>query len=108
MRRAISFSFLSGAFLAAAALHVSAAPIGRSSIGAADRSAVIPIGDDGDYDRGDGRRYRYGRRGVVVDSPYARVDTGDPVVVDAPFAHVHVGRGRVRVLAPFVNLSIPR
>jgi hypothetical protein len=107
MRRAISFSFLSGAFLAAAALHVSAAPIGRSGI-AADRSAVIRTGDDGDYDRGDGRHYRYGRRGVVVDSPYARVDAGDPVVVDAPFARVRVGRGRVRVLAPFVNLSIPR
>ena len=108
MRRAISFSLLSGAFLAAGALHVSASPISRAGIGAADRSAVIRIGDDGDYDRGDGRRYRYGRRGVVVDGPYARVDAGDPVIVDAPFAHVRVGRGRVRVLAPFVNLSIPR
>ena len=104
MRRAISVSLLSGAFLAAAAINASAAPIGGTSIGAADRSAVIRIGDDD----ADGRRYRNGRHGVVVDGPFARVDAGDPVVVDAPYAHVRVGRGRVRVLEPFVNLSIPR
>jgi hypothetical protein len=107
MRSAIAVSLLSGALLAAAALNAGAAPIGISGLGAADRSAVIRVGDDDDYDRRDGRRYR-NRGGVVVDGPFARVDAGDPVVVDAPFAHVRVGRGRVRVRAPFVNLSIPR
>jgi hypothetical protein len=106
MRRAISVSLLSGVLLAAAALDAGAAPTGITDAGAAGRSAVIRIGGDDDW-RED-RRYRSGRRGVVVDSPYAYVETGDPVVVDAPFAHVRVGRGRVRVRAPFVNLSIPR
>jgi hypothetical protein len=107
MRRAISVSLLSSALLAAAALNASATPIGITGSGGAHRSAVIRIGDDDGYDRRDGRRYRNGRGGVVVDGPYARVDAGDPIVVDAPFAHVRVGR-RIRVRAPFVNLSIPR
>jgi hypothetical protein len=38
----------------------------------------------------------------------AHVETGDPVIVDAPYAHVGVHRGHVRVVAPFVNLWIPR
>src|SRR5262245_10029952 len=107
MHRAISVSLVSGALLAAAALNAGAAPVGLSNPGTDSHSAVIRTGDGDPYYRRDGRRYRSGR-GVVVDGPYARVDAGAPVVVDAPFAHVRVGRGRVRVLAPFVNLSIPR
>ena len=107
MRRAISVSLCRALFLPPLRSTPAPHPSGSLDLGAADRSAVIRIGDDDDYDRRDGRRYRNGQ-GVVVDGPYARVDAGDPVVVDAPFAHVRVGRGRVRVRAPFVNLSIPR
>jgi hypothetical protein len=44
----------------------------------------------------------------VVDAPAARVDTRGPVSVDAPGTHVGVHRGHVRVIAPFVDLWIPR
>jgi hypothetical protein len=106
MRRAFSLFLLSGALVAAAAFVASAAPLGQPGTAATDAATVIRVGGDDDWR--DGRRYRNGRRGVVVDGPYAHVETGAPVIVDAPFAHVRVGRGRVRVLAPFVNLSIPR
>jgi hypothetical protein len=106
MGRAFSLRLLSAAIVAAAALNASAAPLGRMGATAADRSAVIRVG--GNDNSRDDRPYRSERRGVVVDAPYAHVETGNPVVVDAPFAHVRVGPGRVRVIAPFVNLSVPR
>jgi hypothetical protein len=106
MRGAFSLCMLSAALAAAAALDASAAPLGPMGATAADRPVVIRVGGDDDWR--EGQRYRNGRRGPVVDAPYAHVDAGDPVVVDAPFAHVRVGRDRIRVRAPFVNLSIPR
>ena len=45
---------------------------------------------------------------VVSSTPYTHVDSRGPVIVDAPFTHVGVSGSRVRVIAPFVNLSIPR
>lgn len=48
------------------------------------------------------------RHDHVVDAPYAHVETGDRVEVDAPFAHVHVGRHGRHIVAPFVDLWLPR
>jgi hypothetical protein len=108
MRIAYSFAAVACAALLGAAAHAAnAAPLADLTFaggGEAHGSAVVRVGDDG-YD---GRRYRRYRRGPVVDAPYAYVDAGRPVIVDAPFAHVGVHRNRVRVVAPFVNLSIPR
>lgn len=98
------------AFLATGAMGAaSAAPLGGTGIKAAPQSAVVRASDDDDYyERRHHRRHRYGRRGPVVDTPYARVDAGDPVIVDAPYTYVGVHRGHVRVIAPYVNLWIPR
>ena len=46
--------------------------------------------------------------GEVVDAPYTHVETGDRVVVDAPFAHVYSGRHGQHIVAPFVDLWVPR
>jgi hypothetical protein len=64
-------------------------------------SVIVRVNEDDSY------RRPY-RRGSVVDAPTTHVDTRGPVIVDAPFAHVGVSGNRVRVIAPFVNLSIPR
>jgi hypothetical protein len=66
-------------------------------------SVIVRVNEDDSY------RYRRPyRRGSVVDAPTTHVDTRGPVIVDASFAHVGVSGNRVRVIAPFVNLSIPR
>jgi hypothetical protein len=63
---------------------------------------------------GEYRHHRYDRdyhdydTGAVVDAPYAHVETGDRVVVDAPFAHVYSGRHGQHIVAPFVDLWVPR
>ncbi|MEO0619534.1 MAG: hypothetical protein AAFZ01_09660 [Pseudomonadota bacterium] len=41
-----------------------------------------------------------------VSAPYTKVDVDDKVRVKAPYTRVKVGKGRVKVRAPFVNLDI--
>jgi hypothetical protein len=63
---------------------------------------------------GEYRHHHYDRdyydydTGEVVDAPYTHVETGDRVVVDAPFAHVYSGRHGQHLVAPFVDLWVPR
>ena len=92
------------AIAAAGALDPAAAvSAGGPILHAAAQSLIVRVNED------DGYRYRrHYRRGRVVDAPYTPVDSRGPVIVDAPFTHVGVWGDRVRVIAPFVNLSIPR
>ncbi len=97
---ALAMIFAAGALNTAAAVSP-----GGTNLHAAPRLPIVRINDDDD----DGYRYRrYHRRGRVVDAPYTHFDSRGPVIVDAPFTHVGVSGSRVRVIAPFVNLSIPR
>ncbi len=92
------------AIASAGTLDTAAAVSARgSNLHAAPQSLIVRVNDD------DGYRYRrHYRRDRVVDAPFTHVDSRGPVVVDAPFTHVGVSGDRVRVIAPFVNLSIPR
>ncbi len=77
----------------------------------ADRKGiVIQVHGDWDDDDGDyrGRRHRRHHGKHHVDAPFTHVESGRRVVVDAPFAHVYVGRRGRHVVAPFVNLWLPR
>lgn len=88
---------------AAASSPAAALPLGRAGARSATPSMLLQVSEDDSY------RYRRPyRRGRVVDAPYTHVDTRGRVLVDAPYAHVGVSGNRVRVIAPFVNLSIPR
>jgi hypothetical protein len=81
---------------------------------------VIKVHDrwrDDDDDELEYRRHRHGHQARhydlyndddVVEAPFTRVEHGRRVVVDAPFAHVYVGRRGRHVVAPFVNIWIPR
>ena len=59
-------------------------------------------------------RHKHHRRHHIVDAPFARVETNrhyrssHRVIVDAPFTHVSVGRHGRRIIAPFVDLWLPR
>ncbi len=94
-----------GIVLAAAASAAVAAPAAR--LNAVEPSAIVLVGDDAAYEDRHGDR-EVPRRGAVVDAPLAHVESGDPVIVDAPGTHVGIHRGHVHVVAPFVNLWIPR
>ncbi|HXE01743.1 MAG TPA: hypothetical protein VN623_07325 [Hyphomicrobium sp.] len=89
-----------------------ATPVAKHAM-TSSHSAVVKVQhdsrDDGWYDR-HYRRYhhRHYRRGEVVDAPFTRVETGRHTVVDAPFAHVYSGRRGHHVVAPFVDLWVPR
>lgn len=63
--------------------------------------------DDGDYSWRHHRSHHQHRRDIV-DAPFTRVETGRRVIVDAPFAHVAVNRRGRHVVAPFVDLWLPR
>jgi hypothetical protein len=106
MRCANFCPLVAGGILAAAATSAAtAAPSAR--LAASEPSAVVRVGGEEALDeRRDDRFVR--RRGPVVDAPGAYVDAGDPVIVEAPGTHVGVHRDRIRVIAPFVDLSIPR
>ena len=62
--------------------------------------------EDDDYEYRRQHHRHHGRR--HIDAPYAHVETGRHVVVDAPFAHVYVGRHGRRIVAPFVDIWVPR
>ncbi len=69
--------------------------------------------DDDDDDVREYRRHRHSRdyyrdQDDVVEAPFTRVEHGRRVVVDAPFTHVTVGRRGRHIVAPFVNIWIPR
>jgi hypothetical protein len=72
--------------------------------------------DDDDDDDREYRRHRHSRHYYrdhdddddVVEAPFTRVEHGRRVVVDAPFSHVYVGRRGRHIVAPFVNIWIPR
>ena len=75
-------------------------------------TAVVKVSDrwaDDDEDR-DHRWHRHHRHHYdeVVDAPFTHVQSGHRVIVDAPFAHVAVGRYGRHVVAPFVDLWVPR
>jgi hypothetical protein len=61
--------------------------------------------DDGDYSD---RPYRRHHHDAVVDAPFTHVETGHRIIVDAPFAHVAIDRHGRHVVAPFVDLWLPR
>jgi len=46
------------------------------------------------------------RSGTHVKAPYTKVDVDDTVRVKAPYTKVKVGKRRVKVRAPYVNLNI--
>jgi hypothetical protein len=76
-------------------------------------SAVVKVDHDSPnngWDRRHYRRYhhRHYHRDGIVDAPFTRVETGRRVIVDAPFAHVYSGRHGHHVVAPFVDLWVPR
>lgn len=96
-----------------------AAPLASAhAVNRSDTSALVKVhsrwNDDDDVDDEDDadRRYyrhRYARyHDQEVDAPFTHVETGHRVIVDAPFAHVYVGRHGRHVVAPFVNIWIPR
>ena len=73
-------------------------------------AAAIQVHDrwygDEDYS---GRHYiRRHHHDDVVDAPFTHVETGQRVIVDAPFAHVAVGPHGRHIVAPFVDLWVPR
>jgi hypothetical protein len=69
-------------------------------------SSIVKAHDDGDRN-GHYYRHRYDH-GNVVDAPFAHVESGGRTVVDAPFAHVYSGRRGQHIVAPFVDLWVPR
>ena len=71
---------------------------------------MIHGGDDEDDDRAwRHRRHRHHHDAdEVVEAPFTRVEHGRRVVVDAPFAHVYVDRYGRHIVAPFVDLHLPR
>ena len=107
----------SGAAVAAFAV-ASAATAAPSNLGAAHGAVakgavakdVIQVHGDWDDDDGSEHRrwHRHHRGRHHVDAPFTHVESGRRVVVDAPFAHVYVGRHGRHVVAPFVNLWLPR
>jgi UTP:GlnB (protein PII) uridylyltransferase len=64
--------------------------------------------DDEDYDDHHRRRHHRHHHDDVVDAPFTHVETGHRVTVDAPFAHVAVGRYGRHIVAPFVDIWVPR
>lgn len=101
------------AVLAASALTTSL-PAGAMTLAKkpAAASAALKVHDrwDDDWDGRPyrNRHYRHGRYSEVVEAPFTRVESGRRVVVDAPFAHVYVGRHGRHIVAPFVDLWVPR
>lgn len=75
-------------------------------------AAVVKVHGSWHDDDDDGAYYRvYHRhhdRDEVVDAPFTHVESGRRVVVDAPFAHVAVNRNGRHIVAPFVNIWVPR
>jgi hypothetical protein len=104
-------SLAMAAVLAASALTAST-PAGAMAIAKkyATASAALKVHDrgDDDWDGRHYRHYRHGRYSEVVEAPFTRVETGHRVIVDAPFAHVYVGRHGRHIVAPFVDLWVPR
>jgi hypothetical protein len=85
------------------------------------RAAAVPaaivqvhqrwVDDDDDDDHHARRHYRHHHDDdddEVVDAPFTHVESGRRVIVDAPFAHVAVGRHGRHIVAPFVDLWVPR
>lgn len=80
------------------------------------RAAIAPSAAASDIVKVHARQYRHKhhRRHRIVEAPFTRVETNRHygakrrVVVDAPFAHVMVGRHGRRIIAPFVDIWIPR
>jgi hypothetical protein len=64
--------------------------------------------DDEDYRGRHWRRHHRHHHDDVVDAPFTHVETGHRVIVDAPFAHVAVSRHGRHIVAPFVDLWVPR
>jgi hypothetical protein len=63
--------------------------------------------DDEVYDDHHHRHHRH-HHDDVVDAPFTHVESGHRVIVDAPFAHVAVGRYGRHIVAPFVDIWVPR
>jgi hypothetical protein len=96
----------------AAAPAFALSKVSRHSLSDRTTAAVIPVhnrwNDDDNYGwRHHPRNDRHHRRDVV-DAPFTRVETNHRVIVDAPFAHVTVTRRGRHVVAPFVDLWLPR
>jgi hypothetical protein len=102
---------LPAAFAPASAFSTS----GLNQTARGTNAAVVQIHDEWNDDEDD--RDRHGRRhhrhhhdddDEVVDAPFTHVESGHRVIVDAPFAHVAVGRHGRHIVAPFVDLWVPR
>jgi hypothetical protein len=118
-RFAVALSAASLAVVMAAprvsALQLASAP----QMASAQTSRIVNVDshdEDGD-DRG-WRRRRHDQHhhhqhaddegDVVVEAPFNRVETGRRVIVDAPFVHVYIDRHGRHIVAPFVDLRVPR
>lgn len=81
---------------------------GLRGVPAATSAGLVKVHDRwSDDDEGD-RHWRRHHRDDGVEAPFTRVETGHRVVVDAPFAHIAVGRNGRHIVAPFVDLWLPR
>lgn len=101
----------SAAFAAAVIASISSAnamTVAKQTIAAP--SALVKVHHDSWDDEWGYRHYhhRHYYRDEVVDAPFTHVESGRRVVVDAPFAHVYVGRHGRHIVAPFVDLWVPR
>ncbi len=101
----------SAAFAAAAIASISnasAMAVAKHTIAAP--SALVKVHHDSWDDEWGYEHYhhRHYYRDEVVEAPFTHVETGRHVVVDAPFAHVYVGRHGRHIVAPFVDLWVPR
>lgn len=88
---------------------VLAGPAGLKGVASQTAKGIVLIHGDWDDDEDEEYRERRSyRRHRHVDAPFTHVESGRRVIVDAPFAHVYVGRHGRRIVAPFVDLRIPR
>lgn len=106
--RVCFFSVAAITAMTAAGAAANALTVGVTHVGIT--AAVVKAHEDWRDEDGVrvGRRHHRHHDANVVEALFADVETGDRTVVNAPFTHVYVGRYGRHVVAPFVNLWIPR
>lgn len=112
-----AFSFPAPVTAAVASALIASAPDARSATIAKHTispatSAIIKVHDswDDDWDGRPGQHYHHHHYypDTIVDAPFTHVETGRHVIVDAPFTHVYVGPYGRHIVAPFVDIWVPR
>jgi hypothetical protein len=109
LRPALTLAVIFSAAVSGAALSAANAMPAVSATAGITPSTLVKVHDDGDrYWRRHHSYHRHSYRGHVVDAPFTHVESGRRTVVDAPFAHVYNGRHGQHIVAPFVDLWVPR